>query len=180
VLLGGRLMQDIGFVGMAVLFAFLTGGRPWAAQFGLRKTPFWWSVLWILALYFAFITFTAIWQVFVEIDEDTDLLRDLGADRSDLLLVLAAILVTVLAPLIEEFLFRGFIFRALMNSWGPGSARSSPACSSAPSTSARRPSGRSCRSASSGSACASCTGGRGRCTRASRSTRSTTRSPSGP
>jgi hypothetical protein len=76
-------------------------------------------VLWIFALYVAFITFTAIWQAFVEIEEDTDLLRDLGADRSDLLLVLAAILVTVVAPLIEEFLFRGFIFRALMNSWGP-------------------------------------------------------------
>ncbi len=115
VLLGGTVMQDIGFVGAAVLLAFMTGGRPWAAQFGLRRTSFWWSVLWIFTLYVAFITFTAIWQAFVEIDEETELLRDLGADRSDVLLVLAALLVCVIAPLIEEFFFRGFFFRALFN-----------------------------------------------------------------
>ncbi len=115
VLLGGTIMQDIGFVGAAVLLAFMTGGRPWAAQFGLRKTPFWWSVLWVVALYFAFLVFAAIWQAFVEIEEDTDLLRELGADRSDVLLVLAALLVCVLAPLVEEFFFRGFFFRALFN-----------------------------------------------------------------
>jgi len=115
VILGGTVVQDVGLVGAALLLAFMTGGRPWAAQFGFRRTSLWWSVLWIFCVYVAFITFTAVWQTVVDIDEDTELLRELGADRSDLLLVLAALLVCVLAPLVEEVFFRGFFFRALYN-----------------------------------------------------------------
>ena len=115
ILLGGTVAQDIGFVAAAVLLAAMTAGRPWAAQFGLRRTHPGRAVLWIGALYVGFIAFTALWQAFVKIDEDTELLDDLGANRSDLLLVLSAILVCVLAPLVEELFFRGFFFRALFN-----------------------------------------------------------------
>jgi membrane protease YdiL (CAAX protease family) len=115
VLLGGTIVQDIGFVAAAIILATVTAGRPWAAQFGLRPTRVWPAIGWMALLYVGFVVFTGLWQLLVEIDEDTNLLRDLGADRSALLLALSAVLVCVLAPLVEEFFFRGFFFRALFN-----------------------------------------------------------------
>ena len=113
VLLGGTVIQDIGFVGAAILFARMTG-PVWAAQFGLRRTSFWWSVLWIFVLYAAFALFTGIWSQLVEVEED-DVLEQFGADDSVVLLALTGLVVCVAAPLVEEFLFRGYMFTALRN-----------------------------------------------------------------
>jgi hypothetical protein len=113
VLLGGTIIQDIGFVGAAIVFARMTG-PVWAAQFGLRRTSFWSSVLWIFVLYVAFALFTGIWSQLVEIEDD-DVLEQFGADDSAVLLALTGLVVCVAAPLVEEFLFRGYMFTALRN-----------------------------------------------------------------
>ena len=113
VLLGGTLLQDVGFVGAALFFARMTG-PVWAAQFGLRRTSFWSAVLWIFVLYAGFALFTAVWSSIVEIEDD-DILDQFGTKDSDLLLVLTGLIVCVAAPLIEEFFFRGFFFTAVRN-----------------------------------------------------------------
>jgi membrane protease YdiL (CAAX protease family) len=113
VLLGGTLIQNLAFIGCAVALARLSG-PVWAAQFGLRKTSLWWSLLWIFVLYVVFALFTGIWSTLVEIEDD-DLLEQTGADDSTLLLVLTALMVCVAAPVFEEVFFRGFFYGALRN-----------------------------------------------------------------
>ena len=93
--------------------------------------------------------------------------EDLGADESTLALVAAGIVVIVVAPIAEEFFFRGFFYRALRSRLGilsaaaidglvfglihfTGLGHARAACRS---------------SARSASCSASCTSGRGRSTR---------------
>ena len=113
------LVQDVAFVVGAVLIAGM-GGRPVrASQFGLRPTPVrraFWSVV---ALLVGFYVFSALWAQLLGLTGKEKLLDQLGANRSDLLLVLSAGLTCVVAPIAEEFLFRGFIFSALRNWRGP-------------------------------------------------------------
>jgi uncharacterized protein len=117
VLIGATVVQGLAFVGAGVLFARMTGPTS-AHQFGLRPTSLWWSLLWILALYVGFVMFAAVWAQIVEVEEQTQLLEDLGADRNTLLLVLSMLLVCVSAPLVEELFFRGYFFPALRNGVG--------------------------------------------------------------
>ena len=42
----------------------------------------------------------------------------LGADQSTLLAVITGVFVVVVAPVVEETFFRGFLFQSLRNSWG--------------------------------------------------------------
>ena len=49
------------------------------------------------------------------IDPEDELPEQLGVEESDAALVLVLVLVTVMAPIAEEFFFRGFFFRALRN-----------------------------------------------------------------
>ncbi len=58
--------------------------------------------------------FSVIWCGVFEPDEEK-LLEKLGTNESTLLLVLSAALTCVVAPIGEEFLFRGYIFTALRN-----------------------------------------------------------------
>jgi uncharacterized protein len=114
VLMTATFIQDVGFVAAAVLFASMTG-RTWAAQFGLRRVRVLPAIGWMLVLYVGFIAFSGLWQQVVDIDEDTELLRDLGVEDSTLALVAAMLMVCVVAPVVEEFFFRGFFFTALRN-----------------------------------------------------------------
>jgi uncharacterized protein len=114
VLMGATFIQDVGFVAAAVLFASMTG-PTWATQFGLRRTRVLPAIGWMLVLYFGFIAFSGLWQQAVEIEEDTELLRDLGVRESTVALVAAMVMVCVVAPVVEEFFFRGFFFTALRN-----------------------------------------------------------------
>ena len=113
-LLAATVLQDISFVVVAILFARLTG--PTAARhFGLRRTRFWHAVGWTLLVYVGFVLFAGIWNVLVDLDAEQQVLDDLGVRQSDLALIAAAVVVCVLAPVVEEFFFRGFVFRALRN-----------------------------------------------------------------
>jgi uncharacterized protein len=110
------VVQDVAFVLAAVFFAQL-GGRAVAAwQFGLRRPRVGWRSAGglVLALLVAFIALSVIWSALVHPKEE-ELLKQLGSKESALLLVLSAGLTCVVAPICEEFLFRGFIFTALRN-----------------------------------------------------------------
>jgi hypothetical protein len=74
----------------------------------------WRAVRLIVALIAAFLLFSLIWASIFHTSEEK-LLEQLGANESTLLLLLSAGLTCVVAPIGEEFLFRGFIFTALRN-----------------------------------------------------------------
>jgi membrane protease YdiL (CAAX protease family) len=107
-------VQDAAFVLVAVFLAQLGGRKVSAALFGLRPTPLWRAVRLMLVTLVAFVVFSVIWGAVFHAKEEK-LLETLGANESTLLLVLSALLTCVIAPIGEEFLFRGFIFTALRN-----------------------------------------------------------------
>ncbi len=108
------VVQDGAFVFAAVFFARLGGVRVWAWQFGLRPTRFRRAVGLLVLMLVSYLLLSAVWvEVFHPAKEKT--LEQLGADEGTTLLLLSAALTCVLAPICEEFLFRGFIFTALRN-----------------------------------------------------------------
>jgi membrane protease YdiL (CAAX protease family) len=109
------LVQDICLVGAAVLFASLAGPSS-PRQFGLRRTRFWPALGWMLLAFVAFYFVTVVFVAIVGASpDDQKLTRDLGVDRGPVALLAVAFLVSVVAPVAEEFFFRGFFFSALRN-----------------------------------------------------------------
>lgn len=113
--LADTAVQDAGFVFVAVFFAQLGGRGAAAWQFGLRPTPLWRAVRWMVLVGLGFLLFSLAWKVAVNPPEEK-VLEQIGTG------VLAAALTCVIAPIGEEFLFRGFIFTALRNWRGPWTA----------------------------------------------------------
>jgi hypothetical protein len=107
--------QDAGFIFVAVFFAQLGGRGAAAWQFGLRPTPLWRAVRWIVWVGVGFLAFSLVWKVAVNPPEEK-VLEQIGTG------VLSAALTCVVAPVGEEFLFRGYIFTALRNWRGPWTA----------------------------------------------------------
>jgi membrane protease YdiL (CAAX protease family) len=120
--------QDVVFVLTAVLFAQLGGRTVRSWQFGLRPTPWRRAIVSIVLLFVAFLLFAAVWiavldRFGVNVEKEK-LLEQLGANEGAALLALSALLTTVIAPICEEMLFRGYIFAALSKwrGWLPGAA----------------------------------------------------------
>jgi membrane protease YdiL (CAAX protease family) len=116
VTIADTVVQDLGFVGVAVFFAQLGGRGVSAWQFGLRRPAGgWWRAAGlVLTLLVAFIVLSAIWGALVHPEEEK-ILETLGSKEGAPLLILSAGLTCVVAPICEEFLFRGYIFTALRN-----------------------------------------------------------------
>jgi membrane protease YdiL (CAAX protease family) len=109
------VFQDVALVVSAVVFARMAGTvRP--AYFGLRRPralkP---ALAWIAAAYGSFFVLSAIWIAILQIKSKDQLPDELGVDKSTVALLAVAFLVAVVAPLAEEFFFRGFFFSALRN-----------------------------------------------------------------
>ncbi len=111
------VVQDAAFVGAAVLCAQIGGRTVSAWQFGLRPPRLHWrsTGLLIVALLIGFVIFSAIWAEILDVHTKEKLLEQLGANEGPALLLLSAVLTCVVAPICEEFLFRGFVFSALCN-----------------------------------------------------------------
>jgi uncharacterized protein len=110
------VVQDLGFVLAAVYCAHLGGRVVRSWQFGLRTPAAGWRSAggMIVLLLIAFIVLTALWAALVHPGEEKTL-EQLGSNEGKALLVLSAALTCVVAPMCEEFLFRGYIFTALRN-----------------------------------------------------------------
>lgn len=109
------IVQDLCLVGVALLFASMAG-RPLPEQFGLRPTRVGPAVAWMAATFVAFYAVTLVWVSILGANpEDDKLPKELGVDQSTVALVAVAFLVCVLAPIAEEFFFRGFFYGALRN-----------------------------------------------------------------
>jgi membrane protease YdiL (CAAX protease family) len=115
------IVQDGAFVLAAVIFAGMGGRAVRAWQFGLRRPrPRWGAtVALVAATLIGFVLFSVLWAEALDVSTKEKLLDQLGANESTVLLLLSATLTCVIAPICEEFLFRGFIFSALSNWKGP-------------------------------------------------------------
>jgi membrane protease YdiL (CAAX protease family) len=107
-------VQDFAFVAVAIGLAW-TVTRPSAADFGLRVPRFWPAVGWSLLVYLIVaLVGAAASALFGVGDRSQDnIIEDLGIDAGSALVYVAAFVVCVLAPVCEEFLFRGFVFGSL-------------------------------------------------------------------
>jgi membrane protease YdiL (CAAX protease family) len=106
------LAQSAAFMGTAVLFASLTA-RPRAADFGLRRTRLWPAIGWAALALFSFYVFAAVYGAVIQDQPEQDVVESLGADEGSFGLIVAGVMVIVVAPVAEEFFFRGFFYRAL-------------------------------------------------------------------
>ncbi len=106
-------LQGMIFIGTAVLFASFTA-KPRPEHFGLRATPFWSTVGWA-ALGIAIVLRARERSTprLVQPDTEQTVTQDLGADEGTLGLIAAGFMVICVAPVAEEFFFRGFFYRAL-------------------------------------------------------------------
>jgi membrane protease YdiL (CAAX protease family) len=122
--LADTVVQDFAFVLTVVLFARLGGRTAHSWQFGLRPTPARRAAGLVALTILAFLAFSVIWAVALDVSTKEKLLEQLGANETALLLALSALLTTVIAPVCEEILFRGYIFAALCKwkGWLPAAA----------------------------------------------------------
>jgi membrane protease YdiL (CAAX protease family) len=105
-------LQGVIFIGTAVLFASFTG-KPRPEHFGLRRAPFWPTVGWAALGLASFYVLTALYTAIVQPDTEQTVAQDLGADQGTLGMIAAGFMVICVAPVAEEFFFRGFFYRAL-------------------------------------------------------------------
>jgi membrane protease YdiL (CAAX protease family) len=110
--LGGTLVQDVLLAGVAVLFASRIA-PPKPGQFGLRAVPLGRAVGAAVAAYVAFLLFSVLYQAIFHPHGKQTVAKDLGADQGTFGMIAAGFMVICVAPVAEEFFFRGFFYRAL-------------------------------------------------------------------
>jgi membrane protease YdiL (CAAX protease family) len=118
VLLSGTLIQDVALVAGAFVFARVWAGPVQFSTFGLRPTALWPAVGWAALIYAGFWVFAAIYAVVVGQGAEQELVTDLKQQDSLVVLGGFAVLVGIVAPIVEEFFFRGFLFGVLREKLG--------------------------------------------------------------
>lgn len=119
VLIALTFAQDIGFILAPLLMAGWLATRPKAEDFGLAPPARpWIAGLLLLGVYFAFVAISGIYVELGGFEAEDQLPDELGVDESTVNLVLVLFLVVVMAPVAEELLFRGYVYRALRNGTG--------------------------------------------------------------
>lgn len=106
------LAVDVCVVGASIGIASLTA-RPRAWHFGLRRAPLLFAGGTALLAVVAFFLFEGVYSAIFNPQNPQTIVQDLGANSSTLLLVAGAFVVIVVAPICEEFFFRGFLYRVL-------------------------------------------------------------------
>ena len=107
-----NVLFDLGFVAAALYFASVQG-RLRAVDFGFRWPGIRITSIAVLAAGFGYYIVTAIYSVLLRLHGSDKLPSDLGVNKSTAALVAASVFVCVIAPIAEEFFFRGFIFGVL-------------------------------------------------------------------
>jgi membrane protease YdiL (CAAX protease family) len=107
------IAQDGCLIAAALFFARLTS-PPRPEQFGLRPAPLKRSLVYIVGGYLGFIFLSFLWlSIIGQPDAQDTITESLGAKDSTVALIAVTFVVTVCAPLAEEFFFRGYFFGAL-------------------------------------------------------------------
>jgi uncharacterized protein len=111
-------LQGLIFIGTAVMFASFTR-KPKPEHFGLRPARFWPAVGWAALGMLTFYVLVAVYSLIVQPDAEQSVAQDLGADQGTFGMIAAGFMVVCVAPVAEEFFFRGFFYRALRTRWAP-------------------------------------------------------------
>lgn len=109
-------VNEVIFI-VAAWYVVKLAGPVRLRDFGLRRAPFWPTVGKMAVVLGAYFLLLGIYSALVNLAPD-DAPDKLGASDSNLHMFFFALLVAVLAPIAEEFFFRGVLFRALRNSMG--------------------------------------------------------------
>ena len=110
------LIQDFALAGCAIWLARqVSPPRPW--QFGLRPVPFLRGLKWAAIAFAIYFGFQLLYLAVVNPHEKQTTLQDLGAGNGALSTLFIGLLVVGVAPLVEEFFFRGFFYGALRTSF---------------------------------------------------------------
>lgn len=112
VTLVGSVVFDLAFVIAALYFAS-RASRPRAADFGFRRVRRSLAVRSVLLAVLGYYLVTFIYSAIFALKGTDRLPSDLGVTHSTAALIAATVFVCVIAPVAEEFFFRGFIFGAL-------------------------------------------------------------------
>jgi membrane protease YdiL (CAAX protease family) len=108
----GDFLFDGAFVAAALYFARLRNPlRP--SDFGFRSVRAGTAVAGVLIAGISYYVITAIYASLFHFHGNEKLPKELGVGKSTAALIAAAVFVCVVAPMAEEFFFRGFIFGAL-------------------------------------------------------------------
>ena len=112
----GTVVQELGFVVAAVYLAAHIG-RVRPSQFGLvRGRPLWRLIGLVVGGLVVFYLLSYAWFTALHSSgAEKNLVKDLGGDTGTLGILAAVAVTCVIAPICEEVLFRGFIFRSLRN-----------------------------------------------------------------
>ncbi len=106
------LVFDLSFVAAALYFAGVrTRARP--VDFGFRRVTAGRGIGAVLLAAIAYYVLTDIYASLVNLHGSDKLPSELGVSKSTAALIGAAVFVCVIAPIAEEFFFRGFIFGVL-------------------------------------------------------------------
>jgi membrane protease YdiL (CAAX protease family) len=114
----GLLAADAVLLAVVLVYARRGADRLGAATFGLRRTAFWPAVGWMVLAYFVVSIFNAVWLVLVGTGSSSSESAS-GSSMSLVAAVLVVLGVTVAAPVVEEIVFRGYLFPALARWRGP-------------------------------------------------------------
>jgi membrane protease YdiL (CAAX protease family) len=114
----GDVVFDLAFVGAALYFASMQG-RPRPADFGFRRVRPRVAVLAIVLAGVSYYGLTAVYAALFHLHGKDKLPSELGSRHNVAAMVGAALFVCVIAPMAEEFFFRGFFFGALKRWHGP-------------------------------------------------------------
>lgn len=120
--IAATFVQDGAFIAVPLWLAWLVARRVTPGQLGLRPAPLWLAVGLSVVVAFAYLLLSGLWAALLDLSEPDQLPDSLGVDESTAALVVVCVLVTVVAPIAEEVLFRGFMLGALANWRGPAVA----------------------------------------------------------
>jgi uncharacterized protein len=108
------IVFDLCFVAAALWLAWWRGrARP--EDFGFRRLSPSLGIVAVVAAAVAYYGLTAVYSTLVHLQGKDKLPSELGATHSTAALVAASVFVCAVAPMCEEFFFRGFVFGALRN-----------------------------------------------------------------
>ncbi|MBA2281935.1 MAG: CPBP family intramembrane metalloprotease [Actinomycetota bacterium] len=108
------IFLNLAPVGLVILLAKWHGTTT-ASDFGLRRPPLALATGLVVAVGAVVLALTALSVAAFGVGDRASITDRLAADRGTLNALLVIVLVAVAAPLGEEFLFRGYLFRALAN-----------------------------------------------------------------
>jgi membrane protease YdiL (CAAX protease family) len=110
------IVFDLGFV-VSAIYVVSMRGRPRPVDFGFRRVRLRVAVIAFVLAVIGYYGLTAVYSALLHLTGQDKLPSELGVNHSTAALVAAAVFVCVIAPIAEEFFFRGFFFGALRN-WG--------------------------------------------------------------